>query len=180
MSNERESSNLTSAKVDLPEIDDELAREVLRSARSLALRMTGRLDGAEDLRQVALLKYLQLDEKTRREIMNPRAYLSQVMKNELLNRIRKEKEHLTDSVETLEREPTDAYPPEHIDVAILLREIWDRIDGPDRQLLELMNFGFKGSEIARILNISDDAARQRISRLKNKIKVILCEKQYSG
>jgi RNA polymerase sigma factor (sigma-70 family) len=181
MSNEREPSSIVSPRVDSSEIDENLIRDVLRSARGLVVKMTGNTEKAEDLAQLALAKYLQLDESKRQEIKNRLAYLYRLMQHELLNEIRKERSHLIDSTASLSDEtlgPSSASSAESVEVAVLLREIWRKINVEDRRLLELINFGYSSTEIAQRLDISEDAARQRISRLKNKVKAILVEKEY--
>lgn len=179
MSNEPEPSRVASDRVDSSDVDETLVRDVLRIARRLVVKMTGNAEKAEDLAQLALLKYLQLDENKRQQIRNPYAYLYTLMQHELLNEIGKERAHLIDSITSLTPEtigPSRAASAEGVHVAVLLREIWNQVNAEDRRLLELFSFGYDGPEIAQRLNISNAAARQRISRLKSKIKAILIEK----
>lgn len=165
-------------KAELARIDEKVTNNSLRIARYVVQRMTGSLEAAEDLRQTALLKYFQLDENSRIQIRNPNAFLFKVMKNEVLNWYRKERpviEPLAD--EDLEGRFADS---SHLDDELLLREIWSQFEGEDRRLFELLTFGYTGKEIARRLGTSQDAARQRVSRLKAKIKGILDENRISS
>lgn len=169
-------------KAELARIDEKVTNNSLRIARYVAQRMNGSLETAEDIRQTALLKYFQLSKTKRLQIRNPNAFLYKVMRNEVLNWNRKERpvtfshiESLTS--EDLERRFADA---SHLDDELLLREIWSQVEGLDRRLFELLTFGYTGKEIARRLGISEDAARQRVSRLKGKIKAILEENRISS
>ena len=166
-------------KAELARLDEKVTDNSLRIARHVVLAMTGSLETAEDLRQTALLKYFQLDENSRIQIRNPNAFLFKVMKNEVLNSYRKERPVTLESVagEDLDRRFADT---SHLDDELLLREIWSQVEGEDRRLFELLTFGYTGKELALRLGISQDASRQRVSRLIAKIKGILEENRVSS
>jgi RNA polymerase sigma-70 factor (ECF subfamily) len=134
------------------------------------------LEMAEDLGQTGLLKYLQISEDQRRRIRSPRAYLYRIIRNELLNQIRKEDPRAIislESVETNEMGFQFAEDASSVEIGLMLKEVWTALEGDDRRLLELLTFGYNGREMALRLGVTEDTARQRVSRLKAKLKAIL-------
>ena len=169
-------------KAELARVDEKVTNNSLRIARYVFQVMNGSGETAEDLRQTALLKYFQLDEISRLQIRNPNAFLYRVMKNEVLNWHRKERPVTFSHIESLTSEDLERRfaDSSHLNDELLLREIWSQVEGEDRRLFELLTFGYTGKEIARRLGTSQDAARQRVSRLKAKIKGILDENRVSS
>jgi RNA polymerase sigma factor (sigma-70 family) len=159
--------------------DEQLIDGALRTARFVLRELNQPLDAAEDLRQVGLLKYFEIDRATRSQIQNKKAYLYRIMRNNMLNQIRKEKNVVLESLESLESKSVESQmivTTGAVETAALLDEVWSEIETDDRRLFELLSFGYTGREVAFQLDISNEAARKRVSRLKAKIREILVEK----
>jgi DNA-directed RNA polymerase specialized sigma24 family protein len=61
--------------------------------------------------------------------------------------------------------PTDAYI-----AAILIKELKEMCSEEEKELLNLMYEEAKGREIAEVLDLSDQAARKRVQRLREKLQ----------
>src|SRR5260370_16203841 len=143
---------VTNEEVDLESVSPQLARYALQ-------RMNLSLEMAEDLGQTGLLKYLQISEDQRRRIRNPRAYLYRIIRNELLNQIRKEDPRAIislESVETNEMGFQFAEDASSVEIGLMLKEVWTALEGDDRRLLELLTFGYNGREMAARLGVTED------------------------
>jgi RNA polymerase sigma factor (sigma-70 family) len=157
------------------DLSTELRPAVLRTARYLVRKASLGSDLAEDLVQVALLKYHKLGTEKRRTIVNHKAYLTEIVRNEILNYLNRNAP-ATESFEAgamLESTSNE----QEIENRILVREIWNKLEGEDRRLFELLTFDYSAAELAYRLSISSEAARQRTHRLKAKLKVMLTESQ---
>jgi|SRR5829696_3008570 len=161
---------------DAKEFWEDLGPDVLRTARYLVRKASLASDLAEDIVQLALLKYHQLDREKRNKIVNRKAYLAEIVRHEIANYLRDKNINATSLVGD---EPTLKSTSDERDIEnrILLQEIWNKLEDEDRRLLELMIFNYSGIELAWRLGISKDAARQRTHRLKAKLKVMLTESQ---
>jgi RNA polymerase sigma factor (sigma-70 family) len=158
--------------------DASLARHVLKIARVVAWKLNISTDAAEDLQQRSLLRYYELPEAKRIQINNPKAYLNRIIKNEAINFLREQNpdsvipsDNLEDTFDALQT--PDYY--ERIELNILLHEVWDKLEGEDRLLFELQMLDYRGNELALRLGVSPQTARQRVSRLRGKLKEILNE-----
>jgi RNA polymerase sigma factor (sigma-70 family) len=166
-----ESQGSTAGKV-------ELEKDVLQIARYLLRSMNLPLDMADDLGQTVLLRYLHVNAEERKHIRNLKGYLYRMMKNQLLNQIKKEKLPIVTSLDSAEMEHPNldnelVANSSDIELGVLARQVWNQLGPDDRQLFDLLTFGFSGRELAFRLGVSDDAARQRVSRLKVKLNAML-------
>jgi RNA polymerase sigma factor (sigma-70 family) len=161
--------------------DADLQQYVLRKARLyLARWRNAPSDAAYDLRQRAFLKYYKLTEAQRKGIIDRRAYLNKVVKNEAADYIRTQHPDSIIQLDAdegggLERQTPDEH--KNIESGILLHEIWAQLEGDERHLFELIIQGYNSMELAVRLGISPPTARQRVSRLRNVLKELLMESQ---
>jgi len=161
---------------DAKELWEDLGPDALRTARYLLRKASLASDLAEDIVQLALLKYHQLGREKRSKIVNHKAYLAEIVRHEIANYLRDKNTNATSLVGDT---PTLKSTSDERDIEnrILLQEIWSELEDEDRRLLELMIFNYSGPELAWRLGISKEAARQRTHRLKAKLKVMLTESQ---
>lgn len=160
----------------------ELGKEVLQIARYLSRRMNLPLDMADDLGQTTLLRYLYIDPEERKQIRNRKAYLYQMMKNQVLTQIKKEKPRVLTSLDSAETEHPNLNSElvdnsSDIELGVLARQVWNQLGPDDRRLFDLLTFGYSGRELAFKLGVSADAARQRVSRLKVKLNAMLTNEE---
>lgn len=161
---------------DAKELWEDLGTDALRTARYLVRKASLASDLAEDIVQLALLKYHQLGSEKRSTIVNRKAYLAEIVRHEIANYVRDKNINaasLVGDAPTLK----SASDERDIENRILLQEIWNKLEDDDRRLLELMIFNYSGHELAWRLGISKEAARQRTHRFKAKLKVMLTESQ---
>ena len=158
------------------DIPRELRTHALRTALYFLKRSNLSSDLAEDVVQMAFLKYHQLGTEKRTKIENQKAYLARIVRNEIEDHRRESKGNVTTVFEdtgTLESGSGER----DLENRILVREIWSKLEGPDRRLFELMTLNYTGPELGWRLGISTDAARQRSHRLLAKLKYMLRENQ---
>ena len=162
---------------------EEFRHRLRKIARIVLRKMNRDLQETEDLVQTALLRLYQIDAKRRSEIKDSNAYLYRLMINEVLNRTRKQRSYVVslDSLETQDLLASNRNLVENPDfnISLLLRELWRQFESEERRLFELIIFGYNSKEIALRLDISEEAARQRVSRLKAKIRANLAGKRVS-
>lgn len=147
----------------------EFEDHALRIARWMVRKMNIPSQEAEDLAQQGLLKYLQISPSKRAKIQDHQAYLCKIIRNEALDKFTDKKFELI----SLDQEPENerfATTDRNLDCQILLDEIYSQLEPEEQSLLELMLIGFTSREAAFKLGISDNAVRQRASRLKSKVK----------
>lgn len=126
---------------------------------------------ADDLKQLVAIKLLSLTEERLNAIENIDAYVATVVRNEanrLFSKTSRPEFHLeevehSDHLESQKR----------MEFSIILKEVWRLLDLEDRRLFELMLFDYDDKEIAVALNISYDAARKRVSRLRQKLEGLI-------
>lgn len=156
---------------------EKLREYALQIARRLLLKWPGLPSDIDyDLSQQALVRYYQLEEAQRGAIRDLKAYLYQVIRNLIVDQVRSPHPRSlirTDSAEYIE--PSAPDESHAIEFEILLRQVWSKLTGDERCLLELMILDYNGKELALRLGISQDAARQRISRLRRKLGELLVE-----
>ncbi len=132
-------------------------------------------DKAEDLtHEVFILCGSRSDEEWE-EVANHDGYLYTVAKNKAYLDLKNGREEATDS-EKLARmiESRDSQrgqsPADTEWIAIYLKQLWGMLSTAEQDLLNLLWEGFKYQEIGKKLGLSDDAARQRISRMGKKLR----------
>lgn len=158
--------------------DAELEQYALRTARLIALRMNAPSDAADDISQKALLRYHKLTKERRDQIDDLPAYLYRIIENEAADYIREQSPRSVISLETVEGGQAEFHKAgeyENIEFGILLREVWAKLKSDERSLLELLILGYNSKELSFRLGISAEAARQRTSRLRGKLKELLVE-----
>lgn len=149
-----------------------LALHYLRNTKSNDLSI------AEDIRQNVLKALLIAD----RTAENPEAYLSVMVRNEVFRYLKKTN-HVDVDIDEADNAEFDRYfavqPTQQSDseAKVLLSEIWKNLDEDNRHILNFLIFGYTQKEISVILNITHEAARQRVSRLKIKIKDLVFSHQ---
>lgn len=135
--------------------------------------MTGQLDEAEDLCQEAYLRlYQQLS--AGHGIQNPKAWLFQVLRNDLLRQIRARRMETTLHRDADEAELSDPWPTpmpgaaeeriEEIDEMLAL------LTPREQEVMTLRMASLKYREIAEQLNVSIGSVNQLISRAVRKLQ----------
>jgi RNA polymerase sigma-70 factor (ECF subfamily) len=165
-----------------------LAERHRRYLYTLALRMTGNEQDAKDVVQDSLLNaYLHFDQFEQRA--DVRTWLNRILVNCALNHLRRrrrrpdlhEPQPIADLAETVASSMPD---PERLVVSADWRRQLSAVMGTmsplERVTFALRHFeGRSIGEIARIVSISDNAAKQHIFRAVRKIRLAL-EPHWSG
>lgn len=159
--------------------ESELAGQAIQIAWWIVQKMNLPRDSAEDLAQQGLLKYFQLSWTQRGAIENRRAYLYQIIRNEAASQAYANRHSIVrpvmDDGGEWKAEEFGAFYHQCIEFSILAREVFDQLEPDERSLCEMLVVGYQGSELGFRLGISSEAARQRVSRLRNKLKQRLIE-----
>lgn len=130
----------------------------------------------DDIQQIVLMDLLKSNTKN---VVHPKSYLRAMVRNAVIKYL-KDMDYQNEIrfIENLEFE-ADKYlaktpaQEENPDINILLSEIWEKLHGNDRHILQLLILGHSSREIARIMTITDVAARQRVSRLKHRLRKLV-------
>lgn len=141
---------------------------------TLALRMVGSLQDAEDIVQDTFLKWLTIDQD---KIKNTKAYLIKSVTNSCINHLntlkRKKKEYL-DAINPSEF--MERYDWSHIDLehelSSALAVIHKKLEPVERAvylLREVFNFDYE--ELQEIVNKKKENCRQLFSRAKEKLSI---------
>lgn len=147
-----------------PEIRQTVARLVQKMAREMNLP-----DGAaDDLQQVVSKKLLSLTGARLKAIENLKAYLTTVVRNEA-NSLLQKSTRLEVSLEDI-HDTDHLQSQRRMESTILLKQLWSLLTDEERRLFRMMLFDYDEKEMAFALNISYDAARQRVSRFRRKLE----------
>lgn len=155
-----------------PEIESKITRYIRRIVRDLNLPEME----VEDIRQEVLIKLLAISNDRWNEIENVDGYLFKVARSQVLDHTRMLKRKLYEislDEELEERIPTADYTSQarKTESGILLRHLSNSLKTPEeRELLGLMIIGYNEKEIALRLGMTHVAARQRVTRLKAKLR----------
>jgi RNA polymerase sigma factor (sigma-70 family) len=158
---------------------DESHPEIMETAAGAIRAFAGAYPGFRDVDQhgryaaahSVFLTLINMSREQRDGIENPRAYIAAAIKKALSKQWQTQKEtpeHLDSSDIPDLADPRDG--ADTIGRRVLLSEIWDRLDEDDRKLLYLIIFGYTSEEMAKILNIPSTAARQRVARLRARLR----------
>ncbi len=141
---------------------------------TLAVRMVGSLQDAEDIVQDTFLKWLTIDQK---KIQNTKAYLIKSVTNSCINHLntikRKKKEYI-DSINPSEL--MVKYDWSHIDLehelSSALAVIHKKLEPVEKAVYLLREvFNFDYDELQEIVNKKKDNCRQLFSRAKEKLSI---------
>lgn len=153
-------------------------RERVADAVKVAIRDLRLPDAArEDVTQTVLMKLFTLNNDALRAIDNVNAYLYKAARNEALRLQQKSKSGARDV--QIEYDDGELFLSDKSDGAkrieseVLLREIWQSLKDDERDLFRLMLIGYREKDMAVRLNVSYDAVRKRVSRLRNKLLELL-------
>ena len=147
-----------------PEIRQTVARLVQKMAREMNLP-----DGAaDDLQQVVSKKLLSLTGARLKAIENLKAYLTTVVRNEA-NSLLQKSTRLEVSLEDI-HDTDHLQSQRRMESTILLKQLWSLLTDEERRLFRMMLFDYDEKEMAFALNISYEAARQRVSRFRRKLE----------
>lgn len=153
--------------------DPNVRRLVMIFARQAVRKLDLPQSSSEDIAQTVLMKLSSLSQDNLEGVRNIPAYLIRAVRNEAANFYRRvEHETTGDIFETLE-ETHSVVVIDSVEAGILLKEIWKQLDDKERRLLELMILGYNDKEISRRLQISHSSARKRVSRLREKINLLV-------
>ncbi len=134
------------------------------------LRVTGDRDEAKDVFQDTFVRFMG-SVRADREMTNLPAFLLRIARNLCLNRKR-------DAVSTVDVEdvvlPTNDTPYEKVELLRLITTALDLLPAEYRETFVLREYdGMSYAEIAEITGISEEAARIRAFRARNKVREIL-------
>lgn len=143
---------------------------------SIALKIVGTLEDAEDIVQETFLKWLSIDQE---KIQNTKAYLIKAVTNKCFNHLKQSKNLYTDSLDTLQENEV-FFSEEHHDsnidkehylmVAICaIQETLEPLEKGVYLLREVFNLDYE--EIQSIFGKKKDNCRQLFSRAKRKLSV---------
>jgi RNA polymerase sigma-70 factor (ECF subfamily) len=128
----------------------------------------GRSEDADDLLQEVFIKGMRQGEQFC-AIGNPRAWLFQVARNTLTDRLRLTREHLP-LPEDLAALPEEAHPPVD-DLSQCLPRVLSELSEADRLAITLCDIeGGSQQELADCLGISLSGAKSRIQRARRRLK----------
>lgn len=154
--------------------DPTFRQQVFNSVRHVVHDMGLPESVAEDIYQAVLTTLSDFSQERMDEIENFNAYVSTMARNEAI-RFRLKNKHLQVQVDA---DQADDYSDQfegakRVESNILLREIWMHLNSEERDLLQLMIFGYTANEMANRLGITHVSARQRISRLRLKLRELI-------
>lgn len=152
--------------------DPDVQRRITLFARKAVRRMNLPRASAEDIAQTVLMKLSALPKERLEEITNVTAYLMRIVMNEAADFYRTLEHETADPPQPFE-ESHYLSVPDSMEAGILLKEIWTQLNDRDRSLLQLMILGYTDKEISLRLRISYASSRKRISRLREKINLLL-------
>lgn len=136
------------------------------------------LDVAQDLTQKGFENCGTVSDETWRSMTNPEGYVYAIVRNLVkatrAELVRRREESLDPSVmdRTSYRKPTQN-PAEAEYSAIFLKEILRQLAPEERTLVNLMYREYTSREMAEELNLTHDAVRQRVFRLKKKLAQLM-------
>jgi len=162
-------------KPNLPSEDPIFRQQLLESSRRIVRDMRLPESAAEDIYQSTLTILSGLSKERIEQIGNLAAYASKMARNVAIEFQQKTKHREFQSNEDLEGYSDQFEDARRIEFRILLRDIWAQLDTEERELLRLIIFGYKPKQISRRFEISHDSARQKISRLRKKLRELIFE-----
>lgn len=167
-------------KRDTPLEDPAFRHQLLDSSRRI-VRELGLPDVAsEDVQQTVLATLSNFSKERLEKIGDLTAYAYKMLRHEALKACR-ETSRLRVSIDEAPETYSDGLAgAEGIQSRILLKNIWMRLDDEERELLRLLIFGYEGRQIASRLGVSHDAARQKTSRLRKKLRYLIFEAPNTG
>lgn len=157
--------------------DSELRKRVTDVVK-VATRDLGLPDtGYDDVTQIVLMKLFSLSRDDLRPIENLNSYLFKAARNEGLRLQQKTKtdEQIGSDEEGNIIFSDEAEEANRIESEVLLREIWESLQGVERELFRLMLIGYREKEMATRLGVSYDVVRKRVERLRGKLRELLLE-----
>lgn len=153
------------------------APEFQQRARTIVLGLVRRFGipplSADDVYQEVMLKLLNYIERNGgRIVKNWDGFLYITARNVILDLISKKKRLPIESLNAQIREDSVEQPGEDqlIETGLLLREFLKLLEDEERITLDCIIEGFTGAQMAARLGITREAAAQRISRLKKKLR----------
>lgn len=153
--------------------DPELHRRLVSSSQRAAHDLGLSRSAAEDVSQAVMLTLSKLSPAKRAEIENLEAYVYKMARNEAI-RLATKAEHREEKLDANSAVYSDGFTgAEHVEQRVLLKEIWTHLNAEDREILQLMIFGCGAKEIAERVGTTHDNARQRISRLRKRLRQLV-------
>jgi RNA polymerase sigma-70 factor (ECF subfamily) len=147
--------------------------------RGLAYRMLGDVDDAEEVVQEAYLRWHRVHQAARDDVRSPEAWLVTVVSRLALDRLRRAATEraayvgpwLPSPVPTPSLPPADAAAELASDLSVALLLLLERLAPEERAAFLLREvFGTPYEEIARILERSEPAVRQVVSRARRRVQ----------
>jgi len=154
--------------------DPELHRRLVSSSQRAAHDLGLSQSAAEDVSQTVMLTLSKLPKEKMAEILNLEAYVYKMARNEAISFLQTKAEHIEEQLDAGSLRDSDSFrDADRVEQRVLLKEIWTHLNADDREILQLMIFGCGAKEIAERLGTSHDTARQRISRLRKRLRQLV-------
>lgn len=128
---------------------------------------------AEDVSQTVMLILSKMPKEKLVQIDNLEAYVYTMARNEAI-RFGSKPQHYQENLDSHSTAYSDGSTgAEHVEQTVLLNEIWAQLNPEDREILQLTIFGCGAKEIGERLGITPVAARQRLSRLRGRLRQLV-------
>lgn len=153
--------------------DPELYRRLVSSSHRAAYDLGLSQSATEDVSQTVMLTLSKIPKEKLVQIENLEAYVYRMAQNEAIRFSAKAKHYegeLDSNSAAFSDGSTGASYVEH---RVLLKEIWTHLNAEEREILQLTIFGCGAKEIADRLGTTHDAARQRIFRLRKRLRQLV-------
>ena len=155
--------------------DPAFREHLLDSSRRIAYEMGLQKSAVEDIYQSVLANLSRLSTERMKQIDNLQAYASKMARNEAI-KFHLKNRHLQVQIDSTSHSFSDqAQSAKRVEDRVLLKEIWKHLDPQERQILQLIIFGYGAKEIANRLEITHDSARQKIFRLRKSLREFVFE-----
>jgi len=153
--------------------DPELHRRLVSSSHRAAHDLGLSHSAAEDVSQTVMLTLSKMPKEKLAQIDNLEAYVYKMARNEAI-RFDTKTEHYEEELDSSSAAFSDGSTgAEHVERRVLLNEIWAHLNAEEREILQLKIFGCGAQEIGERLGITHVAARQRISRLRGRLRQLV-------
>ena len=154
-----------------PFLNDEVDSKLTSFARRFVRKLNLPEAAVDDIRQQVLDKLWPLSDERLNAIDDFDAYLFTAVRNEAYRfwQNTEEERHLSLDDEGVDLPASPSSIQESLESAQLLQGIWNTLKPEEREVFQSLIIGYNEKEIAFRLNITHDAARKRVARLRKKL-----------
>lgn len=151
-------------------------KRLLSSGRSAAhsVRSNNPTADGEDFTQDAVVESLKMPIEQWENIKNPAAYTGRIVQNRAFAHRRKHTREAVTISDDLSHIPDQTHSEKVYEARILMEEVLRNAPDGTRELLEMADVEeLSGKEMALRLKITPSALRQRLARIRSKVKRLL-------